>query len=646
MDFFAHQDSARRRSGLLVVLFIVAVLLTIAAVYAVAATVFLQPNADAPAAARSWWDPGLALVVSAALLLVIGGGSLFKIAALRGGGESVARMLGARRVSPRATDPDERKFLNIVEEMALASGIPTPPAYVLDGETGINAFAAGYSTDAAVVCVTEGAMRRLTRDELQGVVAHEFSHIFNGDMRLNIRIIGVLHGLLLIALIGQTLLRSVRYSGRSRRSKGGGQAVAVIMVLGLGLMIIGWIGVFFGRLIQAAVSRQREFLADAAAVQFTRNPLGLAGALKKIARGSAGSIVDRNASAEMSHLFFANALRGGFFSLWSTHPPIAERIRRLDPSFARDVPDENTGAIPTAAAPLAGLAPTASGAPAETAAQPPTLPASAPGQIMAAYAAPWSAHLDAARALLKSLPETIRAAAREPRGASALVCALLLDRERPDVRRIQLERLRLQAGADLASDAERLAPALNGIPDGFRLAVIDLCRPSLRELAESDFEFLLRVAEALVQADETVTLFEYAVIRLLRRIQEQAFRPAGRAFPRLQSAAGIGAEISCLLSALAHAGQPDTADAARAFTAAANKAPAGVRLQLLPPDRCGLAAVDGALRAIARLEPNAQRWLLEAALECLAHSGRVEPREGDLFRAIAAALDCPAPLWI
>ena len=265
---------------------------------------------------------------------------------------------------------------------------------------------------------------------------------------------------------------------------------------------------------------------------------------------------------------------------------------------------------------------------------------------MAGYAAPWGAHLDAARAFLESLPASIREAARDSRGAQALICALLLDPERPGIRRQQLDGLRAPTGADIAAAVERLAPALKEIPDGFRLAVIDLCRPALRTIPEPEFELLLRNVETLIRADESVSLFEYAVSRLLRRIHEQSFRAAGGGFPRLRSAAGIGMEISCVLSALAYAGQTDAAEAARAFDAAARKAPAGVRLQLLPPERCGLSAVDGALRAVARLEPNVQRWLLEAALVCLAHSGRVEPREGDLFRAIAAALDCPTPLWL
>lgn len=653
MDFFAYQDSARRRSGLLVLLFTLAVALTIAAIYAAVAFIMSYGASGGARAAVGWWNSELALIVTTAVLLIVGGGSLYKIAALRGGGESVARMLGARRVSPRTTDPDERKYLNIVEEMAIASGIPTPPAYVLDNERGINAFAAGYSTDAAVVCVTEGALRRLTRDELQGVVAHEFSHIFNADMRLNIRIIGVLHGLLLIALIGHILLRSVRFSGRGRRSKDG-RVAAVIVLVGLTFLIVGSIGVFFGRLIQAAVSRQREFLADASAVQFTRNPAGLAGALKKIAMPAIGSAVDHDASAEMSHMFFANCLRGGLFNLFSTHPPIEERIRRLDPSYhlaAASGPAAISAVAATAPA-VSGLAvatpsaPPADVTPPSTPPRPPPLPTAAPEQILAGYAAPWNAHLDAVRALLASLPEKVRDAAREPAGAQGLVCALLLDRDRSEVRRAQLKRLRSTAGAGFAAAVEQLATALADVPEGFRLAVIDLCRSTLRELPDDDFEAFLQDVEALIQADARVSLFELAARRLLRRLRGAERRAGGGALPHLKSAAGLGAEISCLLSALAYAGQPDAEAAAQAFAAAAQRAPAGVRLQLLPPDRCGVAAVEGALDAVSRLEPNAQRWLVEAALVCVAHSGRVEPREADLFRAIAAALDCPVPLWV
>ncbi len=641
MDFFAQQDSARRRTGLLIVLFFAAVALTVFAVYAVFVLLLPSLSADSRPDTREWWDPSLFATVGFAILAIVGVGSLYKIAELAGGGDRVARMLGARRVSPQSNDPDERKYLNIVEEMALASGISPPPAYVMYGESGINAFAAGYRPDAAVVCVTEGALRRLTRDELQGVVAHEFSHIFNGDMRLNIRLIGVLHGLLLIALIGQALLRAASLSGgRRRRSKDGDKSGAVLLLIGLALLVIGSVGVFFGRLIQAAVSRQREFLADAAAVQFTRNPLGLAGALKKIA-GVAGSRVERNGAEAASHLFFANALRGGIFNLFATHPPIAERIRRLDATFSAQPNAAGSSApAPLAAAPIAGLAgaPSPSETPRPASSPPPT--SRAARDLMNSVGAPWQAHLEAVRAFLESLPGEVREAARDPAGAQALACALLLDRERPKLRELQLERLRQASGADFAEGVRRLGLALDRVPDGFRLAALDLALPALKALSAPEFEGLMKDADALIRADDSITLFEYAATRMLRRARESGAGAGLRAAPL----SAFGAEISCLLSAMAHAGQTEAAEAARAFERAAARAPRGLRLVFLSPENCGVDRIDAALRRLERLAPSGQRWLLEAMLECLSHDGSVEPKEADLFRAVAAALDCPVPL--
>src|SRR5262249_2273093 len=194
--------------------------------------------------------------------------------------------------------PDLRKLLNVVEEMSIASGVPMPEVYLMPDEKGINAFAAGTAPDNAVIGVTEGCVRHLKRDELQGVIGHEFSHILNGDMRLNMRLIGVVFGLLCIMLVGRVMLDAFIRGGSPRSSSARNANPPPIFLLAIGLIVIGWPGAFFGRLIQAAVSRQREFLADASAVQFTRNPLGLAGALKKIGGLAYGSRLDSAHAAE------------------------------------------------------------------------------------------------------------------------------------------------------------------------------------------------------------------------------------------------------------------------------------------------------------------------------------------------------------
>ncbi len=327
MNFFQHQEAARRKTGLLVVLFIVAVALIILAVYAAALAFYLTQMRGLEGTARSWWVPGVFFPVAIATVILVSLGSLYKIATLRGGGAVVASQLGGSKISPSTQKLNERVLLNVVEEMAIASGVPVPEVYLLDKEKGINAFAAGFTPDDAVIGVTRGCLETLSRDELQGVIAHEFSHILHGDMRLNLRLIGILHGILLLALIGEMLLRSMRYS---RDSKKGGAGIALA---GLALFVIGYVGLFFGKLIKSAVSRQREYLADAAAVQFTRNPGGLGGALKRIGGLAHGSRITEANPETASHLFFGNALRASLLGLMSTHPPLDVRIKRIEPSF-------------------------------------------------------------------------------------------------------------------------------------------------------------------------------------------------------------------------------------------------------------------------------------------------------------------------
>ncbi len=305
--------------------FAIAVVCIILSVYIASVLIFNGTSAyrQAGHAASEFvvWDPAIFLYATLGTLAVVICGSLYQTAALAKGGSAVAESLGGRPIGVDTTDPDERRLRNVVEEMALASGVPVPSVYVLEDE-GINAFAAGHTPEDAAVAVTHGCMVLLNRDELQGIIGHEFSHILNGDMRLNIRLMGILFGILCLAVIGRLLLYPGGRSGRDKNP---------VMLLGIALIVIGAIGVFFGRLIQAALSRQRELLADASSVQFTRNPAGLSGALQKI--GLAGSRIASPHAGEASHMFFENGLSIPFLSMLATHPPLGERIRAIDPGW-------------------------------------------------------------------------------------------------------------------------------------------------------------------------------------------------------------------------------------------------------------------------------------------------------------------------
>jgi len=508
--------------------------------------------------------------------------------------------------------------------MAIASGTATPPVYLLAEEQGINAFAAGFSPNDAVIGVTRGAVTGLERDELQGVIAHEFSHILNGDMRLNIRLMGVLHGILIIGLIGYFLLRSAMFSSMGRRSRDNNGMV--LLGLGIGLIVVGSLGTFFGNWIKASVSRQREFLADASAVQFTRNPLGIAGALKRIGGFAEGSILASPNAPEASHLFFGQALRGGLQSIFATHPPLAERIARLDPSFQADF-DSVSAASAVPASGVAGLAP---GAEAER--------SLSVENAVRDIGHPTPAHLDYAAALVRDLPDALRNSAHEPYGARALVYALLIDRD-PAPRALQLERLAHFAEPGVDDLTRKLLPLCESLPAGARMPLIDMTLPALRELSPDQYQRFRANLEELVRADNKIDLFEWTLQRILLAHLVPHFEPVRS--PRVKySSLGALEDACCVLLstlALARAG----AEPEGAYQRAA--AELNVRLPRRPASECGLARVDEALFQLARAKPRLKRRVLQTCADYIAADGRIAVAEAELLRATADTLGCPMP---
>jgi Zn-dependent protease with chaperone function len=658
MDFFARQDVARRNTKLLVAYFALAVTLIVAAVYLVLAALMLrQPSGD-PGSLAWLWDPELFLWAVLGTVGVIGAGSLVKIAELSRGGAVVATALGGRPVDPQSTDPDERKLMNVVEEMAIASGIPMPEVYLLEHETGINAFAAGNSTSDAVVGVTRGCMRLLSRDELQGVIAHEFSHILNGDMRMNLRLIGLLNGILLLAVIGHFLLRMSFYgAGRSRSAgRGDGKGVNPLPLIGIALLVLGSIGVFFGRLIKSAISRQREFLADAAAVQFTRNPTGLVGALKKIGGLVRGSHLEAPRAEEASHLFFGNALSRSWSGLFSTHPPLPDRIRAWEPKFDGQYPRVTTqtpappapAARPSHAAPRGGVPP-----PLEplTAALPPQMPGL--GAVIVAAGALEQVgqltprHLEYAAKLVRSLPEILREAVHEPMSASALVYALLLS---PDeaARRDQMDELRRVIPEPLLREMQRLLPTLLALDPATRLPLAELSLPSLRRLAPEQFEAFDRAVQRIIESDRQIDLFEYALRHLLRRHLEPHFRQPRRTVTQYYVLKPVIPDLVLVLSGLAHVGHDNPVEIQKAFHAGLQT----LRLQdtenlpLLEASKANLAQIDASLNRLAQCSGPVKKQVLQACLVTVAADGKIQVREAELLRALADALDCPLPPFL
>ncbi|MBZ0272054.1 M48 family metallopeptidase, partial [bacterium] len=502
MNFFEHQDRARKKSRGLILLFLVALAGITAGIYAVSrfAVWYFECGTDT-ACTVPIWDPVDFAQVSAAVVIFVGLVSLAKHLSLRGGGAAVAEMLGGREIDATTKDRHEKRLVNVVEEMAIAAGVPMPRVFVLSGEGAINAFAAGYSPEDAAVAVTQGTLERLSRDELQGVVAHEFSHILHGDIRLNVRMISVLFGILAIGIVGRGVLRASFYAGdrpRRRSGKDGG-ALPFLIIVGLALVIVGYIGTLVGRVIQSAISRQREFLADASAVAYTRNPDGIAGALKKIGGFSEHALLKTAKAGQAAHLFFGQGVRVRLFkNALSTHPPLAERIRRIDPAFDGDFPEsESVGPIdldaifddPTARAAPASVAPDLAGAAAQMAganyrpkwARERMAKASDIADSVGRVSA---GNVAAAGSVRRAIPEALQQSAADPGGATHLIGALVLDGE-DELRARQLRALAKAAGDDAARGATEAWAIVRDLDPRLRLPLVDLAAPALRRLADA-----------------------------------------------------------------------------------------------------------------------------------------------------------------
>jgi Zn-dependent protease with chaperone function len=632
MDFFKEQDKSRTKTIRLIALFVLAVVAVVLAVY-LTAVVFVfsysyrQTGFDAHG--FNWIQPQLGFWVINVTLLVIFIGSITKIIALAKGGTAVAESLGARLINASTTNADERRLINVVEEMSIASGTPTPQVYILDQEKGINAFAAGYSSNDAVVAVTHGCLTSLSRDELQGVIAHEFSHILNGDMRLNIRLIGFLSGIMVLAQIGYILLRS-----RSSSRKGGNQAV----LIGLGLVIIGFVGQLFGRMIQAAVSRQREYFADASSVQFTRNPRGIAGALKKIGGSMAGSRIQSPNAGEICHMFFSKAIR----SLFATHPPLADRIYRLQPDFdgqfiTLTIPDEGTATVapepkqpergPTRQ-PVAGFVISADSV------------VKRPGNIT-------SQDLKNSKQLLAAIPNPVKNELSDILGSICVTCALLLQKD-PELKIRQIESLQKVAPAAVIRQILQLEKELKDINPELRLPLLDLALPALRQMSARHYAKFRELIRILVEADAKLSLFEFALQEIIMHRLEATFKRHKKevVYKNIET---LAVDAVNILSKLAHVGHPEEAAAQAAFNSAWAKLHINTSSRdwnMLPAGTVSFSALRVALKRFSYATPGVKKTILDACAHCVLHDKKVTVEEAELLRAVAYALDIPLPPFL
>ena len=623
MTFFEHQNLARRNTKVMVLLFALAVIAVVLSVDLVLGVLYVWSNDELltlKAVPAGVYLGGA--VATAALILIV---SLFNVARLAEGGVAVARMVGARRVPPDTADPLERRLRNVVEEMAIASGVRVPEVYVMDNERGINAFAAGWDVSGAVVAVTRGTLETLTRDELQGVLAHEFSHILNGVMRLNVRMLGVLAGIVFIGSIGEFLMRSMR---GSRDAKGG------LVLAGLAIFIIGYLGLFFARLIKSAVARQREFLADASSVQFTRNPDGIAGALDQIRSSAAGTLIANRFAEEMSHMYFGAAVKVWLGGVFDTHPPLEERIRRVHPGFQRSEYRARRETAVSPARELADVKPTG-----RRLSDLATTWGRSPEQSAALVGTLDAAKIDFAARLLNALPASLQESFRSADAAGAFMVALLLAEPEEAMSR-QLEAL---GKTPLAEGARAVAPLARHLGTALHLPLIDLALPAMKAAPEETRKELLAALEAVINADRRVSLHEFVVLALVREQLAPPARPAAtdRKISELQN------EAATLLALVAHAGTRADATGEResALQAAirAGAATLGIPETLPSSASLTLGSAGAALEALRRLTLLQKGVLMKGLFAAATVDGTLRVAEAELLRLVGAVLDCPLP---
>ena len=639
MDFFERQYDARRKTFLLVVLFALTTILTAlvcaAGLYIVVFWVLAYAAAEEElrfsfADFSGWLSYG---DVFGFFLLFMVSISCLTYRQLRTGGLAVAQMLGARAVKFDTQNPDERRLLNVVEEMALASGTAVPLVYVMDNERQINALAAGYQVNEAVLIASRGLLERLSRDELQGVVAHEFSHILNGDMRINVRLIAVLAGALSIARAGNAILRaeeSEDLEDRFRRF--------LVFLIGSPLFVSGYVGLFFGRLVKSASSRRREFLADATSVQFTRNPYGIAHAIWRI-RHRRGSTLSHNHAESVSHMCFGQT-RPMRLSRWlASHPPADERIGAVVPGYVERRLTGGPASVGLSTT-TRKTSPAKTRAPTASFAEDAHAFSTTPEALTETIGNPTAEHVQYAHDLFERIPAEILDAAHGAETSRAAIYALLVAGSDEPSRNDAFAAIAAAEGDALRSSTAQLTDSFALLGKEARLPILEIAIASVKASTLDMRERLISVADRLVRADLRFTLFEYVLLTFLKvhlsanateadQIEIFKFDP-------------VVAEIKTLLSMLARVGNRDAVEASAVFRRAMMNFDIGTPTVELTTG-LNYRSLNEATEKLRLLSPFLKRSMLNVCADCVLHDGKITIAEAELVRAIALAIDCPIP---
>jgi Zn-dependent protease with chaperone function len=643
LNFFAAQDQARRLTRRLVLAYGLATIGIVLSVTAIVAfALFNISTGDNTPTAAQFFRAKTPLLLAVGLIttLLIFGSSIYKTSRLSAGGGRVAVDMGGTLVPSNVQDPLRQRLRNVVEEMAIASGVPVPEIYVLEAEQGINAFAAGFSPSDAAVAVTRGTLELLGRDELQGVIAHEFSHILNGDMKLNIRLMGVLFGIMALGLIGRLIVRGGFHSGMLSSRRGRGHPA--ILVVGIGLMMVGGLGVFFARIIKAGVSRQREYLADASAVQFTRQSSGIANALKKIGGYSGGSSINATDPEEVSHMLFGSGAK--LMGLFATHPPLVERIQALDPSFEeRDFPRVDARRRQVATGTASDSRPAAFANIAAAAAVAAESTGTLADSISRSVGQPQLEHIEFAQGLRQSIPESLYDAAHSPELAYLLAVALILDRSGKHSDR-QFSLVHEQLGQQRAQFVRRFYDELSTIGAEYRLPILGIAFPALKMRPAQELSYLVSLASRLIEVDGEMELFEFCFHRVMTSNLNQAINPAGKQKSTRSRRRNVQTAALDLLRILADYGHDTEAGRIAAFQAGtATLGPWAQDAEFKSDREYTVTILNNSLDVLLGLNSKGQDSLLRAVSATISHDGNLSVAEAELVRAVCATLGYPLP---
>lgn len=648
MDFFQAQEEAKRNTAKLILLFSLAVFSLIIMTNLLVMFLFgyMDSNIDQPFSfdlllSQLNWE--MFFFISIVVISVVLAGSVYKTMSLNSGGKAIAEMLGGHVVNRDTRDLDKKKLLNVVEEMAIASGTPVPAVYVLEQEYGINAFAAGFKSSDAVIGVTKGCIEQLSREELQAVIAHEFSHILNGDMRLNMRLIGILHGILLLGYIGYYVLRSSPVSRKNTMP---------LMGLGFGLIVIGFGGNFFGNLIKSSVSRQREYLADSSAVQFTRSKDGITNALYKIS--NIGSNLDSPLAPQMSHAYFSNGASSFIGSMFATHPPIENRITRIRPYFFIETKIKKQEKSKNAKQQETKEGVSSLNTQEHTQQTQRVAEGRVEGSVEGIVAVSLSQQMinsvgtitdkqvNSAQKLLHDFPKYLYQASHNINQARAMVFCLLLD-DKSEILTKQLMHIKSEEDDNLIDHVLSLRSYVNELEIRFRLPLIDLIIPTLKELSLEQYQTFKSTFEYLIHADQRIDTFEWILYKVLFQTIDKQYSNDNQKRNLDLGFEQRLLEINFLISLLCyeHIKHEDDIQVVLEKVRAELNFKA---IKLIAKGDVERAKTTSAMATMVDLKPNLKAKVLRATLLILTNDKVFSLTEKELLRAVSAMLDCPMPI--